>query len=108
MVAFDCADATDTRPHCDTAAVCVGLIDREARVLDGLDAGGDAVVHERIALACFFGLEVLRDVEIADRSGEARGERARVEMLDERNAAHAVADVVPTLGDGIAHGRNQP
>ncbi len=64
-------------------------------------------MHERVAPTRFFRLEVLAEIEIADRAGEARRERARVEMLDGADAADAVADVVPALGNGITDGRNQ-
>ena len=108
VIRFDRADAADPGAHRDAVAVRVGLLDREAGVLHRLHARRDAVVHEGVALAGFFRLEVLADVEVADRAGETGREGAGVEVLDGADAADAVADVVPALGNGVAYGRDQP
>src|SRR5690606_29085510 len=95
VVRLDRADAADTRTDRDAQAMRVRFGDFDSRIRHRLHTRGDAVVHEGVALACFFGLEVLADIEIADRTREARGERARVEVVDHRDAADTVTDVVP-------------
>src|SRR5689334_739217 len=99
MVGFDGADAADAGSHRYAIAMRVGLLHFETRIAQSLHAGRDAVVHEGIALASLFGLEVLRNVEILDRAGEARRERADIEVFDRADAADAVADILPPLGN---------
>src|SRR5688572_28935320 len=102
MILLDGADAPDTGPHRDAEAMRVRFVDRKTGVLHRLHRRSDAVVHERVGLARFFRLEVSADVEVADRAGETRRERAGIEVLDGTDSADAVADVVPALGNRIA------
>jgi hypothetical protein len=63
-------------------------------------------VHERVALPRFFRFEVLADLEVANRAGEARRERSGVEVLDRSDAADAIAHVLPAVGNRVTDRRN--
>ena len=68
---------------------------------------GDAVVHEGVALACFLRLEVLpiSKLRIVPAKRVVKALASNCSMR--RDAADAVADVVPAFGDGIADRGNQ-
>src|SRR5687768_15531161 len=86
----------------------VRFFDRQRRVLHRLNRGCDAVVLKNVRLARVLRLEVLAEVEVADRARKPSREGARVEVLDGTDATDAITNVLPTFGNGVADGRDQP
>src|SRR5262249_31745850 len=107
VVRLDRVHAADTGPDRDAVAMRVGLLPLDAGIADRLHPRPKAAEHVRIALAGFYRLEVSGRVEVANRSGEARRERAHVVLIDRRDPADSVADALPPLRDAVAAGRNE-
>src|SRR6056297_446425 len=102
---FDAADAGADR-HAD--AVRIGFAHLDARVLDRLAGGRDAVMHERVHLPRVLGREVGVHVEAGHGAAEACREATRVEACDRPDAAAPGEDVGPGFVHGAAHGRDDP
>ncbi len=103
---LDHRQAADAGTDDDADALGVLLGDRQAAVVEGLDARGDAVMDERIHVARFLRRDVLLDVEALDLAGDATGQRRRVEARDRVDARPAGEDVGPRFGDRVADRRD--
>ncbi len=106
MIVLDVLDAPNTGTHCDPDQMPVFLGNLEAGVPDRIDAGGDAVVHERVVLALILGRQVVVHVEIANQSRDPGRKVARIEVFDQRDAGAPFTDVIPRIGQPAADRRN--
>ena len=84
------------------------IIILQAGVAYRLDARCEAVVRELVDASRFLRGNVLRDVEVANRTAEARAERGGVEMCDRSDTAPAFAKTFPGIFRGVAEWRNRP
>lgn len=105
---FDHRQAADagTDQHAD--ALRVGFGHFQPAVLDGLDAGGDAVMDERIHVPGFLRRDVLLGAEALHFAREMAGEVRRIELRDGGDTGLAGDEIGPAVGNIIANRRNQP
>src|SRR5690606_16421252 len=92
---LDGGQPADARAGDHTHAVEIDLAKFDARVVHGVHAGGDAIVHELVHAPGFLGREVFLQLEVFHRTAEAAGKVGDVEAGDRPDAAHPVDDVVP-------------
>ena len=92
---LDHRQAADAGPHAHAHALLVAGIAVQARVLDRLHRGDQAVVHERVVAAGFLGGQVLADVEFLHLAGDVHRKVRRVEARDPGDAGTARDDVRP-------------
>src|SRR5581483_962993 len=107
ILALDRAEAADAGATDGTTARRIRFREVQARILDGLDARGDSVVHELVHAPQFLGVEIATRVEVLHLPAEAHREVRDVEPSDRSNAALAGENGLPRGLHRAAHGRDQ-
>ena len=97
VVVLDEPDAADAGTHRHADALAVRLRDLETRVPERIDAGGDAVMDERIHFLDVLDRQVFSSVKIFDRTGNASRKLARIEGGNRCDPALSGNDVFPGL-----------
>ena len=99
---LDVVDAADAGADRESVAVRVLRVAWQARIGNGLNAGGNAVLDELVATPGLLALHVELGVKIPHLSGKGDGEARGIKGVDRRNAAFAGDGVAPGVGYGIA------
>src|SRR6185437_3767917 len=104
---LDGSEAADARAADGAAACRVRLGEVDPGVLDRLDAGGDAVVHELVHAPQLLGIEVAARIEVLHLPAETDRELRHIEPRDRSDATLTGENGLPARLDTAAHGRDQ-
>src|SRR5207244_9187741 len=96
----------DPRADVDADALGVGFVDREPGVLERELGRGEAEMDEEVRAARLLRVHPVGGGEVLHFRRDARGKRRGIEASDRRDAAHALQEVVPVLGDADPKRRN--
>ena len=108
MAFLDPRQSTDTGPYGDSDSLRIAVVDLKARGFDRLNAGGNAVVDERVILARILGRHIGGHIKVFDGSADATRELAGIKAIQHRDTTAAVDNALPAVVDIVAYRRYQP